>query len=44
MKKFKIGILGASSIATRKFIPAIKKTSNIKIDFIASRNLSKAKN
>ncbi len=43
MKKFKIGILGASSIATRKFIPAIKKTSNIKIDFIASRNLSKAK-
>ena len=43
MKTYNIGILGVSNVALRRFIPAIIKTKNINIKFIASRSIEKAR-
>ena len=42
MNNLRIGILGVSSIAIRKFIPAILKSNNFKIEFVASRSAEKS--
>ncbi|MDC3131791.1 Gfo/Idh/MocA family oxidoreductase [Pelagibacteraceae bacterium] len=42
MKTYKIGILGVSSVASKRFIPAILKLKNIQIKFVASRSIKKA--
>ncbi len=43
MKKIRWGILGVAKIATAKVIPAMQKASNVEIEAIASRDLSKAR-
>ena len=41
MVKFKMGILGTSEIAFRRFLPALKKAENWEYAGVASRELGK---
>lgn len=43
MKKIRLGILGTSEIAFRRFLPALKKHSEFKYIGVASRNIEKTK-
>nr|WP_302937569.1 Gfo/Idh/MocA family oxidoreductase [Megamonas funiformis] len=43
MKKIRLGILGTSEIAFRRFLPALKKHSEFEYIGVASRNIEKTK-
>ena len=43
MKKIRLGILGTSEIAFRRFLPALKKHSDFEYVGVASRNIEKTK-
>ena len=43
MKKIRLGILGTSEIAFRRFLPALKKHSVFEYVGVASRNIEKTK-
>ena len=43
MKKIRLGILGTSEIAFRRFLPALKKHNEFEYIGVASRNIEKTK-